>query len=133
MQRTPFWLAVLYFTTHLVTATPLAAQSPPDSAPGHPLTTEGRNSSRSGQRTAPSRDSLKNGAVIGALIGAASLGILGATLCYAYQEEGGASCVPNTLRFAAIGAGIGAGAGVVVDVARSHRAVTVRLAIRFSD
>ena len=32
--------------------------------------------------------------------------MLAAALCHAYQEEGGASCVPDTLRFAAIGGAI---------------------------
>lgn len=125
------WLVVLCLTTHLATATSAAAQSTSESAPGHLVVTVGRNSGWSRQHAAPSRDSLKNGAIIGALIGAAGLGILAATLCHAYQEDGGASCVPDTLRFAAIGAGIGAGAGLAVDVARHHRVVTVRLAIRF--
>jgi hypothetical protein len=64
-----------------------------------------------------SRDSLKNGAAIGAVVGAVGLGALGALICNLYQEEGGASCLPDTLRVAAIGAAIGIGAGVAVDAA----------------
>lgn len=78
-----------------------------------------------------SRDSLRNGAIIGAVIGAAAFGAFAATLCHAYQEKGGASCVPDTLRFAAIGGAIGTGAGLAIDAARSDRGVTVRLAISF--
>jgi hypothetical protein len=78
-----------------------------------------------------SRDSLRNGAIIGAVIGAAASGTLAATLCRAFQEKGGASCVPDTLRFAAIGGAIGAGAGLAIDAARTDRGVTVRLAISF--
>lgn len=79
-----------------------------------------------------SRDSLKNGGLIGAAVGAVALGTLAAVLCRAYQEEGGASCTDDTLRFAAIGAAIGSGVGLAVDVARSRRpGVSVGLAIRF--
>jgi hypothetical protein len=78
-----------------------------------------------------SRDSLRNGAIIGAVIGAVAFGGLAATLCKAYQEKGGATCVPDTVRFAAIGGAIGTGAGLAIDAARSDRRVTVRLAISF--
>jgi hypothetical protein len=78
-----------------------------------------------------SRDSLRNGAIIGAVIGAVAFGAFAATLCHAYQDNGRASCVPDTLRFAAIGGAIDTGAGLAIDAARSHRGVTVRLAIRF--
>lgn len=77
------------------------------------------------------RDSLRNGAIIGAVIGAVAVGAFAATLCHAYQERGGASCVPDTLRFAAIGGAIGTGAGLALDAARTDRGVTVRLAISF--
>jgi uncharacterized BrkB/YihY/UPF0761 family membrane protein len=83
------------------------------------------------QQRVGSRDSLRNGAVIGAVIGAVGFGALAATLCNAYQEQNGASCVPDTLRFAAIGVAIGTGAGLAIDAARTDRGVTVRLAISF--
>ena len=60
-----------------------------------------------------------------------TFGAFAAALCNTYQEEGGASCLPDTFRFAAIGGAIGAGAGLAIDAARSHRGVTVRIAIRF--
>jgi hypothetical protein len=82
-------------------------------------------------RRVGSRDSLRNGAVIGAVIGALAAGAFAATLCNAYQEKGGASCVPDTLGFAAIGGAIGTGAGLAIDAARTERGVTVRLAISF--
>jgi hypothetical protein len=79
-----------------------------------------------------SRDPVKNGAIIGAVIGAVGFGVFAATLCHVYREEGGPSCMPDTLRFAAIGAAIGTGAGLAIDVARSrHPGVTVRVAVRF--
>jgi hypothetical protein len=84
------------------------------------------------QRSA-SGDSLKNGVILGAAIGAAALGTLAAVLCRAYQEEGGPSCVPDTLRFAAIGGALGSGIGLAVDAVRTDArpGVSVRLAIRF--
>lgn len=79
-----------------------------------------------------SRDSLKNGTIIGAVVGAVALGAFGAVLCNAQQEPGGPSCLTDTLRVAALGAAIGAGAGLAVDAALTRRAgVTVSIAIRF--
>jgi hypothetical protein len=79
-----------------------------------------------------SRDTLKNGAIIGAIVGAVGLGAFGAFICHLYQEEGGASCLPDTLRGAAIGAAIGTGAGVAVDAAFTrHAGVTVRIGVTF--
>lgn len=81
---------------------------------------------------ASSRDSVKNGAIIGAIAGAVGLGAFGALICHLYQEEGGPSCLPDTLRVAAIGAAIGTGAGVAVDAALTRNAgVAVRVAVRF--
>jgi len=79
-----------------------------------------------------SRDSLKNGAIIGAVVGAVALGTVGAVICNVYQEKDGPSCLPDTLRVAALGAAIGIGAGLVVDVAFTRQAgVAVRLGVRF--
>jgi hypothetical protein len=79
-----------------------------------------------------SRDTLKNGAIIGAVVGAVGLGAVGAFICNLYQEEGGASCLADTLRGAAIGAAIGTGAGVAVDAAFTrHAGVTVRIRVKF--
>lgn len=79
-----------------------------------------------------SRDSLKNGAVIGAIAGAVGLGALGGLICHLYQEEGDASCWSDTLRVAAIGAAIGTGAGITVDAALSrHAGVAVRVGVTF--
>lgn len=52
-------------------------------------------------RRAASHDSLRNGAVIGAAVGAAVLGGLAATIGHMHRESGGPSCVPDSLRFAA--------------------------------
>jgi len=81
---------------------------------------------------ASSRDSLENGGIIGAVVGAVGLSALGALICNLYQEEGGASCLPDTLRGAAIGAVIGAGVGVGVDAALNrHAGATVRIVVKF--
>ena len=79
---------------------------------------------------AAARDSLRNGAVIGAVIGAAALGAVAATLCHVYRESGGPSCVPDALRFAAIGGAIGVGAGIAIDAARSSGPM-VRVTVAF--
>jgi hypothetical protein len=85
-----------------------------------------------GSQPTGSRDSLKNGTVIGAVIGAVALGAFGAILCNALQEPGDPGCLPDTLRIAALGAAIGAGAGLAVDAARTQGpGVRVSLAIRF--
>lgn len=78
------------------------------------------------------RDSLRNGTVIKAVVGAAALGGLAAVVCKAYQEPRGPSCLKDTLRLGAVGAAIGAGAGLVVDAALSRRpGVSVSVGIRF--
>jgi hypothetical protein len=82
------------------------------------------------QRTV-SGDSLRNGAIIGTVIGAAAFGAFAAALCNAYREQGGPSCLSDTLRFGAIGGAVGAGAGLAIDAARNQRGVTVRFAVRF--
>lgn len=78
------------------------------------------------------RDSLANGILIGAAIGAAALGTFGAIVCKAMQQPDEPSCVDDTLRLAAIGGAIGAGGGLVIDAARSRQSgVRVSLAVRF--
>lgn len=96
------------------------------------LAVEGlRGVAQSAQR-ASSRDTLKNGAIIGAIAGAVGLGALGGLICHLYQEEGDASCWSDTLRFAAIGAAIGTGAGITVDAALTrHAGVAVRVGVAF--
>ena len=61
------------------------------------------------------RDSVKNGAVIGAIIGAVALGGFVGWLCNALQEPSDPSCVPGTLLYTGVGAGIGAAAGAGID------------------
>jgi hypothetical protein len=75
------------------------------------------------------RDSLKNGAVIGAIVGAVALGGFGAAICHALREPSDPGCLAGTLRIAAAGAAIGAGAGLAVDAAMTHN-TGARVAVR---
>ena len=78
------------------------------------------------------RDSWSNGILIGAIAGAALLGTVGGIICHLEQEQGGPSCVPDLIRIAAIGGGIGAGAGLAVDAAlTAHPGVTIGVRVRF--
>ena len=61
------------------------------------------------------RDSLKNGALIGAIIGGVALGGFVGWLCNALQEPSDPSCLPPSLLYVGVGAGIGAVAGLGVD------------------
>ena len=84
------------------------------------------------QQARASRDTLKNGAIIGAVVGTAALAALGAFYCHLYQEENGPSCRSATLRAAAIGAAIGTGTGLVFDAAFDrHAGAAVRIRVRF--
>jgi hypothetical protein len=60
-------------------------------------------------------DSLKNGIIIGAVIGGAAMGIFVTALCNALHEPGDPPCWQSTLTAGALGAGIGAAAGAGVD------------------
>jgi hypothetical protein len=84
-----------------------------------------------GRQSLGARDSLRNGVIIGTVMGAAAFGAFAAALCNAHQAEGDPGCLPDALRFGAIGGAIGAGAGLAIDAARNLRGVTLRFAIRF--
>ena len=76
-----------------------------------------------GMSSAPARapaaqrndDSLKNGAVIGAIVGAAVFGGFVTFLCNALQEPSDPSCLGSSLMGIGIGAGIGAAGGAGID------------------
>jgi hypothetical protein len=88
--------------------------------------------SRRQSQPAQRKDSLANGAVIGAVVGALGLGAVGGVICKVQQEEGGGSCVPDFLRIGAIGAGIGAGLGIGIDAALARSpGITVAIKARF--
>jgi hypothetical protein len=61
------------------------------------------------------RDSLKNGTIIGAVIGAIAMGAGVGALCKALQEPTDPSCWGSGLVGAAMGAGIGALGGLGID------------------
>ena len=63
----------------------------------------------------PARDSLKDGALIGAVAGGIALGTYVAVLCRAFGTEYDLSCFKGTLAGAALGAGAGAAAGAGID------------------
>jgi len=70
------------------------------------------------------RDSVKNGALIGAVIGGIALGGFVGWLCNALQEPSDPSCVGPSLLYAGVGAGIGAAAGAGIDALASASAPT---------
>jgi hypothetical protein len=76
--------------------------------------------------TSERRDSLKNGALIGAAIGAGTLGGFGLFICQVLKEPGDPSCWPGTLAIAGIGAGIGAAAGAGIDALIDRRPMVPR-------
>ena len=61
------------------------------------------------------RDSVKNGALIGAIIGGIAMGGFVGWLCNALKEPGDPSCLGGTLVWTGIGAGAGAAAGAGID------------------
>ena len=75
-----------------------------------------------------SRDSVKNGAIIGAVIGFVSLAAPGAWICHMLKEPGDPPCWKGIVTVGAIGAGIGAAAGAGIDalVSRDPRFVPDR-------
>jgi hypothetical protein len=66
-------------------------------------------------QTQGQRDSLKNGAIIGAIVGAAVMGTGVGMLCKALQEPTDPSCWGSAGIGALYGAGIGVAAGVGLD------------------
>lgn len=78
------------------------------------------------------RDTLRNGAILGALVGAAALGTFAAVICNLQQEPGTGNCLADTLRVTAVGAGIGLGAGLALDAALFRDgAITLRMGLTF--
>ena len=76
-------------------------------------------------QTQGQRDSLKNGAVIGAIVGAVAMGTGVGLLCKALQEPTDPSCWGSVGVGALYGAGIGVAAGVGLDAlfVKGQRAV----------
>ena len=68
------------------------------------------------------RDSITNGALIGAVIGGIALGGFVSWICNQLQEPSDPSCVGPSLLYAGVGAGIGAAAGAGIDAMASASA-----------
>jgi hypothetical protein len=66
------------------------------------------------------RDSLRNGAILGAVLGAAGAAAFGAYLCNAVGEEGDPPCWKGVMVLGALGGGAGAAIGAGVDALRSR-------------
>jgi hypothetical protein len=67
-----------------------------------------------------SRDSVKNGAIIGAVVGFVSLAAPGMWICHMLKEPGDPPCWKGAVTVGAIGAGIGAAAGAGIDALASR-------------
>jgi hypothetical protein len=80
----------------------------------------------------PARDSLKNGARIGAIVGGLVTGAAVGALCYQLNDgdNRGAECTRATLLWAGMGAAGGAAIGVGID-ALFMRAPVARVRVRF--
>jgi hypothetical protein len=116
------FLMVLLFVTHSATA---GAQDRLAPAPRRLIISEraiaaALAAATTVQNQQPRRDSLKNGAIIGAVVGALALALPGGFICHALHEEGNPPCWRGTLMVGAIGAGIGAAAGAGIDAALSR-------------
>ena len=68
-----------------------------------------------------SRDSIKNGTIIGAVIGAVAMGGFVGWLCKALQEPSDPSCWKSVAYAGALGAGAGAAAGAGIDALAARR------------
>jgi hypothetical protein len=79
------------------------------------------------------RDSLKNGTIIGAIVGAAVMGGFVTFLCNALQEPSDPSCLGASLTAIGIGAGAGAAGGLAIDALldkQQRRVIRVRIPLR---
>jgi hypothetical protein len=106
---------------------PALAQQPPTAAPPRLIISEraiseGLRSARPSPPPAQSRDdSIKNGALIGAIVGGIALGGFVGWLCNMLQEPSDPSCLPPSLLYTGVGAGIGAAAGAGLDALMFRR------------
>ena len=80
--------------------------------------------------TAPRGDSLKNGALVGAIVVGASAFTFGMWLCNNISEEGDPPCWKGSAVLGAAGAGVGALARAGIDAAFTRRAA-VRFRVRW--
>jgi hypothetical protein len=120
MRCTSLCLVILF---SVVAVLPAAAQTGPPA--GAPRLIISKRAIAAGLASAPaaprvrSRDSVLNGAVIGAIAGAVSAAGFGGLLCHALAEEGDPPCWRSMGPILALGAGVGAAAGVGIDALHS--------------
>jgi hypothetical protein len=76
------------------------------------------------------RDSVKNGAIIGAVVAGVAAFAFGMYLCHAIREEGDPPCLKPALVLTAAAAAGGAAAGAGIDALLTRR-VVVRFSVRF--
>ena len=81
-------------------------------------------------KAAQSGDSLKNGAIVGAIVGGAATFAFTMTVCRAFHEPGNPPCLKPVLLLSGAAAGGGALVGAGVDALLSRRPA-VRLSVRF--
>lgn len=77
------------------------------------------------------RDTLANGVLIGAILGAAAMGVFATVLCSALHEEGNPPCWRGVLAISAVGAGIGAAAGAGIDAMLYRQRPILSVKMRF--
>ena len=85
-----------------ILAAPAAAQTPVTEAPRTSLLREAIQAAGDAQppAAAPRRDSVLNGAVIGAVAGGAALAVIGGVICNLLHEEGNPPCWRGSWRLA---------------------------------
>lgn len=124
-------IAVLIFSF----ATPALAQAEPDPLPRTNLIISDRAIAMGLEKRPPapalqSRDSIKNGAIIGAVIGGVALAAPGAWICHMLREPGDPPCWKGTVTVGAIGAGIGAAVGAGIDAMAARDRGRIRVVSR---
>jgi hypothetical protein len=120
------WVALLTLMTAGTAVAQGATDIEPASSPRLEIALPEALLTQSTPRATEPRDSLKNGAIMGAVVGAGALGGFGLWLCEMLKEPGNPSCWPGTLVVAGIGAGIGAAAGAGIDALADRAAASPR-------
>jgi hypothetical protein len=127
-QRDVVMIAMRLITVTLVLAIPAPAMAQPlpqDQAPTRLVISDRAIAlGMAAHPPAPpmqSRDSIKNGTIIGAVLGAVAMGGFVGWLCNALQEPGDPSCMKSALTGGALGAAIGAAAGAGIDALASRQ------------
>ena len=120
----------------LLAAHNATAQQPPERLLDKPLVSSATAMARNARLTATlpaqgSRDSLKNGIVVGAVVGGILASAFGVYLCAALGEEDDPLCWRPIAALGAIGTGAGAVFGAGIDAMRSRAGPRVMFRVRF--